>query len=162
MAKKPEPWWREDRQAWFVQIDGKRHNLGRNKKAAWQRYFELMARPRKRTIVSTESLLAIIDAFLDWCQKHRAHHTYEWYRASLECFARKYPNLRLGDLKPYHVQRWIDGMEVSIGSDRAITRQPAPSRQSLATTRQNSVDSPISSPRVVRGLTVDASPRPVV
>jgi hypothetical protein len=23
---------------------------------------------------------AIVDAYLDWCQKHRAADTYEWYR----------------------------------------------------------------------------------
>ena len=62
MAKNPKPWWREDRQAWFVQIDGQRHNLGKAKKAAWRRYHELMAQPKKRTIVSADSLLAIIDA----------------------------------------------------------------------------------------------------
>jgi len=122
MAKKPEPWWREDRKAWFVQIDGKRHNLGKEKKAAWQRFYELMAQPKKRTIVSVDSLLAIIDAFLDWCQKHRAPDTYAWYRDRLERFANKYPDFRVADLKPFHVQEWIDDMDVSTGTKRNYGR----------------------------------------
>lgn len=79
MPKKPEPWWREDRKAWFVQINRKRHNLGRDKKTAWQRFHELMAQPQKQAI-SSESVVAIIDSFLDWTQKRRSPDTYEWYR----------------------------------------------------------------------------------
>ena len=122
MPKKPEPWWREDRQAWFVQIDRKRYNLGKDKKAAWQRYYELMAQPKQRAIISTDSLLPIMDAFLDWCQKHRAPDTYEWYRWRLERFGRKYPDLTVGELRPYHVQQWIDGTKVSSGSRKNFCR----------------------------------------
>ena len=107
MPKKPEPWWREDRQAWFVQINRKRYNLGRDKKQAWQRYYELMAQPQKRAVVS-DSLAAIIDAFLEWVSKHRAPDTYEWYRYRLQRFIEQYPDLRTGDLRPFHVETWAD------------------------------------------------------
>lgn len=121
MPKKPEPWWRKERQAWFVQIDRKRFNLGRDKKQAWKRYYELMAEPAKRVVVA-ESLVVIVDTFLEWVQKHRAADTYEWYRFRLERFARTYPALRTNDLRPFHVQQWIDGMDVSSGTKRNYCR----------------------------------------
>lgn len=123
MPKMPEPWWREDRQAWFVQIDRKRHNLGRNKKKAWQRFHTLMAEPPKRaSIIASDSLLTVIEAFLEWSQHHRSPDTYEWYRYRLERFAKTYPDLRVGELRPYHVQEWVDPMPVASGSKRNYCR----------------------------------------
>ena len=80
-----------------------------------------MARPEKR-VVPSGSLLAIIDAFLDWCKKHRAPDTYEWYRSRLELVAQKHPHLRAADLRPFHVQQWIDAMDVSSGTKRNYCR----------------------------------------
>lgn len=107
MARQPKPWYWKARKAWFVTIDGRRHNLGREKKAAHTRFHELMREPVKRTVPS-ESVVAIADRFLEWVHKHRSPHTYEWYRHRLERFARKYPNLLVRDLRPFHVQEWVD------------------------------------------------------
>ena len=43
MARSPKPWFRKDRQAYFVTINGTRHNLGSVKKEADRRFHELMA-----------------------------------------------------------------------------------------------------------------------
>ena len=45
MARTPKPWWREDRQAWFVTIRGERHNLGSDKAAADREFHRLMSQP---------------------------------------------------------------------------------------------------------------------
>jgi|GEM_PF-3375165 hypothetical protein len=82
MARNSKPWYRRDRTAWFATIDGKRHNLGRDRKSAYQQFHELMARPQKR-VVNTESVAGVFDAFLDWAKQHRALRTYEWYRADV-------------------------------------------------------------------------------
>ena len=76
MARKPKPWYRKDRRSWYVTIDGKRHDLGPAKKAAQEKYHQLMSQPRKRA-VRAESVVAIVDAILDWCHNHRARDTYE-------------------------------------------------------------------------------------
>ena len=94
MPRTPTPWWREDRQAWFVQINRKRHNLGKNKKQAWKRYYELMAQPAKRAVPS-DSLAAIVDAFLEWVSKNRAPDTYEWYRYRLQRFVEHCPDVNV-------------------------------------------------------------------
>ena len=68
------------------------------------------------------TLAPIIDNFLDWCQNHRSPDTYRWYRDRLERFDQKYPDLRVADLRPYHIQRWIDDMDVSSGTKRNYCR----------------------------------------
>lgn len=78
MARLPKPWYRKDRKSWFVTIDGQGHNLGPNRKLAFQSFYEMMARRRKREVPS-ESMAAIIDLFLDWALRNRARRTYEWY-----------------------------------------------------------------------------------
>jgi hypothetical protein len=107
MARCPKPWVRKDRDAWFVTLDGVRRNLGPDRKEAFQRFHDLMARPEKRAVTS-ESLAALIDRFLDSVQKHRAPDTYDWYRTRLQRFATRYPDLTTDALRPIHVQEWID------------------------------------------------------
>ena len=121
MPRTPTPWWREDRQAWFVQINRKRHNLGKDKKQAWKRYHELMARPEKRAVPS-DSLPAIVDAFLEWVSKNRAPDTYEWYRYRLQRFVEHYPNLRASDVRPFHVETWADKYPGAVTSRRNYLR----------------------------------------
>ena len=43
MARAPKPWFREDRQSYFVTIDGVRHNLGPDKAEADRQFHLLMA-----------------------------------------------------------------------------------------------------------------------
>jgi hypothetical protein len=79
MSRTPKPWYRKDRKEWFVTVIGKRHNLGSDRKTAFQRFHELMAQPAPRTSAHSDSVLAIIDVFLDWTKKHRAPRTFDWY-----------------------------------------------------------------------------------
>src|SRR5262249_35781110 len=111
-----------DRRAWFVTINGTRIDLGRDKKAAFETFHRLIAEPR-RLAAPSGALVALIDLFLDWCQKHRAPDTYEWYRYRLQRFAEAQPTLAVRDLRPYHVQQWLDGLEgLSSGSKRNYCR----------------------------------------
>ena len=52
----------------------------------------------------------MIDLFLDWCEKNRAGRTYDWYRERLQSFVDSVAaSLTVAQLKPYHVQQWVDG-----------------------------------------------------
>ena len=108
MAKTPKPWFRKGR-GWFVTIGGTQHNLGRDKKAAFQEYYRLMQRSPERQKVSGASMAAIIDDFLDYLSKNRAPDTYRWYRDLLQKFIGLHADLRVDDVRPFHVQRWVDG-----------------------------------------------------
>ncbi len=121
MKKFPKPWFRPSRNTWFVTFDGKQINLGSDKEAAFARYKELLARPQPVQTTS-DALAAIIDAFLEWTQKHRSPDTYEWYRYRLQRFIERHADLRACDLQPYHVQQWVDSYELSQTSRRNYLR----------------------------------------
>jgi len=110
MPHYPKPFFRAPRGLWYVQIDGRQVNLGPDRDEAFRRYHDLMARGRDAPEASTgDSVVSILDAFLDWCQKHRALRTYDWYRDYLQSFARSIPpDLLIERLKLIHVQQWVD------------------------------------------------------
>lgn len=121
MARAPKPWYWKERESWFVTIQKQRHDLGPVKAAAIKRFHELMAKPARRRLAS-DLLSVVIDAFLDWTQKHKAPDTYEWYRYRLERFAKRYPDAHVGELKPFHVQEWADSYSLSVTSRRNYLR----------------------------------------
>jgi integrase len=124
MAHFPKPFFKKARGVWYVEINRRQINLGPDKDKAFHQYHQLMTAPPERTqTVRGDSIVSVIDAFLEWCQKHRSPDTYEWYRSRLERFAKRYPTLTTTELRPYHVQEWIDGMEsVSSGTKRNYCR----------------------------------------
>ena len=105
MARMPKPWYRKDRKVWCVTINGHRHNLGRNKKEAMERFRVLQQQPRRVRVTSTQ-FVAIVDQYLDWVALNRAPDTYEWYRCRLQGFVDFYPDLSATELKPHHVEKW--------------------------------------------------------
>lgn len=121
MARTPKPWYRKDRDAWFVTIAGERHNLGSDRDEATKRFHEMMAKPDK-PVVRTGLVVELLDRFLTWVEKNRKIDTYIWYQSRLQVFAEKYPDLAFEDLKPFHVQEWIDGINLSKGSKRNYAR----------------------------------------
>lgn len=120
MPHYPKPFFRKNRRLWYVQIDGKQHNLGPDRDKAFELYFRLMQEPQQSPQVVGESVLALIDQYLDWCKQHRAAATFEWYRWRLQLFCESIPeDLTVADLKPFHVQEWIDSQSNwSSGSKR--------------------------------------------
>ena len=119
----PKPWYRPNRGVWYVTIDGTQHNLGPDRDEATRQYHQLMAQPRAKKVLAN-SVPAVVDAFLDWCEKHRAPDTYEWYRYRLQRFISFISSdLKTSQLRPLHVQRWIDSYEhLSNGSKRNYCR----------------------------------------
>jgi hypothetical protein len=106
--KYPKPWYRPARGVLYVTIEGTQHNLGPDKEDAIRQYVALMAQPRPKK-VAADSIVSVIDAFLDWCQKHRSPTTYEWYLSRLQLFVKTIPpDLKTNQLRPFHVQQWID------------------------------------------------------
>jgi Phage integrase SAM-like domain len=112
----PQPFYRKDRKTWYVQIRGRQVSLGKDRSQAFQRYYEIMARPDdvlSTELTSTAGMLLsqLFDQFLDWVQRNRAKPTYEWYRYRLQRFSDKFPKLTIEQLRPYNVQQWVDGYQ---------------------------------------------------
>jgi integrase len=128
MAHFPKPFFRPARGLWYVQLDGKQINLGSDKADAFKAYHGLMqqhaeAKPEQPAPLPglRRLVVVIVDEYLDWCEKHRAPATYEWYRDRLEAFCKTIePTLAVDKLKPHHVQKWVD--EYPAGSRRNLIR----------------------------------------
>ena len=108
MAKTPHPWFRKGR-GWFVTLNGKQHNLGRNKQAAFQEFYRLMQTPAEHQRVPGRSMAALIDDYLEFVKRNRSPATYRWYLDLLQKFIVLHKDLTVDDIRPYHVQRWVDG-----------------------------------------------------
>lgn len=121
MKKFPKPWYRPARGVWYVTLDGQQINLGPDKDQAFDRYKKFLAEPKMRQ-VSSESLAAIADAFLDWVQRNRSPDTYGWYQYRLERFVKRFPDLRATDVRPFHAQQWVDSYTLSVTSRRNYLR----------------------------------------
>lgn len=110
----PKPFYRKSRDTWYVQVDGRQVNLGRDREAAFLRYHQLMAVPEQDRRIAQENagagmrLAELFDRFLDWVLQHRSADTYAWYQYRLQRFADRFPDLTIGQLRPYHVQQWVD------------------------------------------------------
>ncbi len=118
----PKPFFKQSRSSWYVEIDRKQVKLGPDRDAAFRRYHELMRRPRSTPVVS-ESVASLADAFLEWAKQHRAGDTYAWYQYRIQRFCQRYPDLRTTELRPYHVQEWVDSYSgLTQGSKRNYVR----------------------------------------
>ena len=71
MARHPRPWFRKSRRTWYVEIDGKQHNLGTDREQAFERYYRLMSQPGGQPQVSGDSISGILDANPDWSNGHK-------------------------------------------------------------------------------------------
>lgn len=124
MPKFAKPWYRPERGVWYVTLDGKQHNLGPDRTAAFAQYAQLISRPRPKTRqqVPSQSLPAVIDAFLDWLKPRRSAATFEWYRYRLERLARRHPELGATRLTTELVEDWVDSYGLSKTSRRNYYR----------------------------------------
>ena len=60
----------------------------------------------------TTTVRDLLAEFLAWTEQHRAQATFEWYTDALsgaKAFAASVkPTLLVRDVKPFHLNRWID------------------------------------------------------
>jgi integrase len=104
----PKPWFRKNR-GWFVTLGGKQVPLGSEKEHAHKKYHALMAAgPAVQPRPAADSLLHVIERFLEWTSEHRAPETYEWYRWRLQLFTEAIDKrLTVDQLRHYHIDEWL-------------------------------------------------------
>lgn len=113
MPRRPRPWWRAERGAWYACVGGKQVWLadGRtNRKEAEKRLLELLlARqtvgPRRDGEVR---LATVIDQYLARMKSHWAPSTYRVRAAILQRFAEHAGYLLVSECRPLHLSDWID------------------------------------------------------
>jgi site-specific recombinase XerD len=121
--KQPKPFWKESHKCWYVQLRGKQHRLDPDREEAWKLYHQLMA--GEMPVGSDRRVIVLIDQFLRWSQTNHAPDTFRFYRIYNQSFGKFIPaRLKLQDLKPYHLTRWVDA-EWPPGSASPNTRHGA-------------------------------------
>ena len=117
-----KPWYRSNRDGWFVQHNGKQVLLARGKanKADAQAAFHKLMLLSGETPLRADDLhvATICDLFLDFSQTHHGESAYENYKHFLQNFCDSYGKLAVADVKPFHVTRWIDGKKTWNGAKR--------------------------------------------
>ena len=96
-----EPFWRCERNCWYVQHGTRQIRLSSEKDDAWRLWHEFMARPPEedRPIAPGPDIqvIEILDAYLDWCHKHKSERTYEWSRENIQRFSSAVAGWAQGD-----------------------------------------------------------------
>jgi integrase len=113
VARTPKPWFREERQAWYVTINGHRHNLGPDKDEAFRLFHKLMAAKDEPVIAPADGLTIaeVYDKFLTWCRQHREPLTYKGYHEFIQGlldYLHKDALLSATDIRPFHISEWVD------------------------------------------------------
>ena len=123
MPHHAKPFFRSGR-GWYVQLGKQQIKLcdgpenSDTEAAAWVRYHLVMAErattqnvPKMSPPADGPLAVEILDKYLDWCQKHRAVRTFDWYRDHIQSFLNSLSGaaaLAVAALKPFHVIEWAD------------------------------------------------------
>ncbi|QDT42567.1 Tyrosine recombinase XerC [Gimesia alba] len=120
MARPNKLWYWKAQKTYCVTIDGKRHRLGKDKKAAQDEFYRLMLQSAPAL---SDSIAVILDDFLTWTLENREERTYKGYKDYCQSFVKEYPRLRVGELMPTHVTKWLANKKTWNGTTKrnAIT-----------------------------------------
>ena len=117
-----KPWFRSDRDSWYVQHNGKQVLLARgkaNKAQALAAFHKLMLTGTPALLKEdTVSIATLCDLFLDFSEANHSSAAYANYKHFLQVFCNSYGRLSAGDIKPFHISRWIDGKKSWTGAKR--------------------------------------------
>ena len=104
-----KPFYRRFTKSYYVQIDGKQINLGRDKKAAGEKCKKLLA-SRRAFNAATTTVKGLLAMYLEWCLRHRSKATYYAAQFYTKSFAATLPEkLKVDEIQPKHVIDWICG-----------------------------------------------------
>jgi len=109
MARPRKPWFRKSRESWFVEIDGKQHNLGPDKEEAHRKFHELMA--ERPAASASGSVAELLDAFILYSEETKAPSTVGWYTDYFQDFLDFLPHPGRSlptEIKPKTVRDWVD------------------------------------------------------
>jgi integrase len=110
MARTPEPWYWVDRDAWYVTVDGKRHQLAKgkaNKAEARRAFHRLMAEGAPKVGRPDLTVELAADLFLEHSRREHTPGTFEQHRIKLQSLCDSCGKVKASDLRPSHVSKWL-------------------------------------------------------
>lgn len=135
MGRRSKPYWWDEKKAWYCTTNKVRHRLGdhpdgaarpkKNAKGDWNMprviedaFHRVMGDPN--SVVSSHTVWAIFDSFLDWTLANKAQRTYDFYRERLQRFKTAVPNMPVDRLTPDHVYQWLNDKAWSNNYKRGV------------------------------------------
>ena len=113
MPRQPKPYLRKQTKSWYCSIAGRQIPLGRDRRAAYEKFHELMAN-RDQVRSEAATIYELSQAYLDWCEEHRKPGTYSLHRDHLKSFIGFIgKRLRPSQLRVHHVVKWCEQLGVS-------------------------------------------------
>jgi integrase len=103
MARRSEPWYREERKAWYVWHEGRQVRLATDKDESYDKWHDLMSLSKVTTAGDKNSFKVVAEQFLDWINRNKKPKTYKVYRLHLQAFCDIHGDVELRDLKAIHV-----------------------------------------------------------
>ena len=111
--KRKGPWLRKQDNCYYTTIAGENIKLGSSTEP-WgdieERYAAELAKAKTKSQDRMRwTVAALVDEFLEWCQKRKSAATYKWYSDYLrEFYAHIGSRMRASDLRAYIVTEWVD------------------------------------------------------
>lgn len=104
--REPKPFFRTQTRSWYVQLEGRQINLGKDREVAFQKYHELMT--RRRTVGEFNNVAKLLEQYWQWCQRNLAETTCDRRKLILRSFKQHSGRLKVGNIRAHHVQDWIN------------------------------------------------------
>ncbi len=115
------PWRRKQDNCWYTKVNGKQIKLAEAEVSyqdALKLYHEAHAHAKKHSSELPITVAQIIDEYLEWLKFNRAPGTYRWYYDYLQSFVDHIgAKLKVNQLKPLHVERWLQASYAKAGSN---------------------------------------------
>lgn len=112
MSRQAKPYFRKFTKSWYCSIGGKQVSLGKDRKAAFEKFHALMADTSQVREEAT-TLYELSQVYLDWCEENRTKSTYSKHKYYLELFIGSVgKRMRPAQLKVHHVTKWHEGLGV--------------------------------------------------
>lgn len=94
----------------MVTVRGVRHNLGPDKKKAFEAFYELMGKPQQ-TVTPGTTIDVVLQAFHNWNKENRSPRTADRYFDFNDKFEKRWHGLAVKNLNAGHVQTWLNEMK---------------------------------------------------
>ena len=106
-TRHPQPFYRQSKQAWYLQLGKRQISLGKDKSEAWIRYHQIMA--ESEPIRNSATIETLFERYLDWVQENRKPATYDKIRYHLSRFAAHVgKKKRLASLSGVDLADWVE------------------------------------------------------
>ena len=127
MARQSTIRYFKSRGAYYTQYRGKQHCLatgpkdepdGPNYRRAQEEFAKLVIMPETETTNDDVTVSTLVSRYKHHLERHGRARSKDMISHRLDSALEHFGNLRIRDLKPFHVQRWLDAMRESRGQHK--------------------------------------------